>query len=66
MKAVSKVFDTFLEKIVDEHIHNPKTDRETKDFVDVMLGFLGSSEAEYRIDRANVKAIILVINYVHI
>jgi len=60
MKAVSKTFDDFFEKIIDEHVQS-KEENKTKDFVDVMLSFMGSEESEYRIDRSNIKAIILVI-----
>jgi cytochrome P450 len=59
MKAVGKVFDDFFEKIIDEHIQF-KDENRTKDFVDVMLDFLGSEETEYSIGRDNIKAIILV------
>ncbi|XP_031398003.1 cytochrome P450 CYP736A12-like [Punica granatum] len=59
MKAVRKAFDSFFEKIIDEHVQNPKREGDTKDFVDVVLGFLGSEETEYRIDRTHIKAIIL-------
>uniref|UniRef100_A0A2N9EUD0 Cytochrome P450 n=1 Tax=Fagus sylvatica TaxID=28930 RepID=A0A2N9EUD0_FAGSY len=58
MKAVSKIFDDFLEKIIDEHVQS-KEENKSKDFVDVMLGFMGSEESEYRIERPNIKAIIL-------
>ncbi|KAJ4834329.1 hypothetical protein Tsubulata_014233 [Turnera subulata] len=58
MKAISKVFDNFFEKIIDEHVHSQDKNR-IKDFVDVMLEFMGSEEAEYEIDRDNIKAIIL-------
>uniref|UniRef100_A0A2N9EUF5 Cytochrome P450 n=1 Tax=Fagus sylvatica TaxID=28930 RepID=A0A2N9EUF5_FAGSY len=58
MKAVSKIFDDFLEKIIDEHVQS-KEKNKSKDFVDVMLGFMGSEESEYRIERPNIKAIIL-------
>ncbi|KAH7565827.1 hypothetical protein JRO89_XS08G0023100 [Xanthoceras sorbifolium] len=57
MKVVSKVFDEFLEKIIDEHVHS-KDDSITKDFVDLMLSFMGSEETEYRINREHIKAII--------
>ncbi|GMY11274.1 cytochrome P450 CYP736A12-like [Fagus crenata] len=60
MKAVSKIFDDFLEKIIDEHVQS-KEKNKSKDFVDVMLGFMGSEESEYRIERPNIKAIILSI-----
>nr|XP_034907420.1 cytochrome P450 71AU50-like [Populus alba] len=58
MKAVGKVFDEFFEKSIVEHIQF-KDENRTKDFVDVMLDFLGSEETEYRIGRDNIKAIIL-------
>ncbi|KAL5820335.1 hypothetical protein ACOSQ3_022217 [Xanthoceras sorbifolium] len=58
MKAVSKVFDGFFEKIIDEHVQS-KNENRTKDFVDVMLEFMGSEETDYRINREHVKAIIL-------
>jgi len=57
---VSKIFDAFFEKIIDEHLQS-KDENKTKDFVDVMLSFMGSEESEYRIERPNIKAIILVI-----
>lgn len=60
MKDVCRVFDDFFEKIIDEHIQSKDRDGKTKDFVDVMLRFMGSEESEYRIERTNVKAIILV------
>ncbi|XP_065876677.1 cytochrome P450 71AU50-like [Euphorbia lathyris] len=58
IEAVSKVFDRFLEKIIDEHIQF-KEDKHTKDFVDIMLEFMGSEESEYRMGRDNIKAIML-------
>ncbi|KAF4367373.1 hypothetical protein F8388_025791 [Cannabis sativa] len=60
MKAVQKVFDEFFEGIIDEHIQSKaKDDHEDKDFVDVMLRIMGSEQSEYRIERPNIKAIIL-------
>ncbi|KAH7520687.1 hypothetical protein FEM48_Zijuj08G0171600 [Ziziphus jujuba var. spinosa] len=58
LKKVSKAFDEFFEKIIDEHIQSKDEDR-TKDVVDVMLGFLGSYNSEYRMERTNIKAVIL-------
>ncbi|KAB2597285.1 cytochrome P450 CYP736A12-like [Pyrus ussuriensis x Pyrus communis] len=58
MKVVHKVFDDFFEKIIDEHLQSTSEER-PKDFVDVMLGFMGSAESEYRIERSNIKAIML-------
>jgi len=68
MKAVAKIFDDFFEKIIDEHVQSPKGEDKTKDFVDVMLGFVGTEESEYRIERPNIKAIMLVrhIRLIHI
>jgi biphenyl-4-hydroxylase len=56
VKAIRKIFDDFFEKIIDEH----NKDDKTKDFVDVMLGFVGTKESEYRIARNDIKAIMLV------
>ena len=62
MKAVSKVFDAFFEKIIDEHVQYKDVPRKNKDFVDIMLEFMESEDAEFRIDRRHIKAVILVIN----
>ncbi|RDX86941.1 hypothetical protein CR513_31642, partial [Mucuna pruriens] len=59
MKVVGKIFDDFFEKIIDEHMQSEKEEDKTKDFVDVMLGFVGTEESEYRIERPNIKAILL-------
>ncbi|KAB1210416.1 hypothetical protein CJ030_MR6G007167 [Morella rubra] len=59
MKAVSKIFDAFFEKIIDEHVQTEDKNK-TKDFVDVMLSLIGSEETDqHRIERANIKAIML-------
>ncbi|PQM41355.1 cytochrome P450 CYP736A12 [Prunus yedoensis var. nudiflora] len=57
MKSVNKAFDTFFEKVIDEHIQSNEGER-TKDFVDVMVAFMGSEQSEYRIERPHIKAII--------
>ncbi|PSR91016.1 Cytochrome P450 CYP736A12 like [Actinidia chinensis var. chinensis] len=59
MKAVSKVFDAFFEKIIDEHVQYKDVPRKNKDFVDIMLEFMESEDAEFRIDRRHIKAVIL-------
>ncbi|KAL5188453.1 Cytochrome P450 CYP736A12 [Glycine soja] len=59
MKVVGKIFDDFFEKIIDEHLQSEKGEDRTKDFVDVMLDFVGTEESEYRIERPNIKAILL-------
>ncbi|KAF5480764.1 hypothetical protein F2P56_001480 [Juglans regia] len=58
MKAVSKIFDNFFEKIIDEHIQSKDENKTNDDFVDVMLRLMGSKESEYSIERSNIKAII--------
>ncbi|KAK9233493.1 hypothetical protein WN943_023743 [Citrus x changshan-huyou] len=45
LKAVAKVFDAFMEKIIDEHIQS-KDENRTEDFVDVMLSCEGSEDTE--------------------
>ncbi|XAR49432.1 3,9-dihydroxypterocarpan 6A-monooxygenase [Bertholletia excelsa] len=61
MKNLGKVFDKFLEKIIDEHVQSkPAEQKQHKDFVDIMLALMESQEAEYRIDRAHVKAVMLL------
>ncbi|CAJ1938005.1 unnamed protein product [Sphenostylis stenocarpa] len=58
LKLVYKIFDDFFEKIINEHMESKGEDR-TKDFVDVMLGFYGTEDSEYRIERSNIKAILM-------
>lgn len=58
MKAVSKVFDSFFEKIIDEHVQS-KDEKPTEDFVDTMLAIMNSQEFDFHIDRSNIKATIL-------
>ncbi|GMI71825.1 TRANSPARENT TESTA 7, CYTOCHROME P450 75B1 [Hibiscus trionum] len=55
MKVLAGDFDDFLEKIIEEHVQS-KDENRVKDFIDVMLGFMGS---EYRVERENIKAIVL-------
>ncbi|XP_055819942.1 cytochrome P450 71AU50-like [Solanum dulcamara] len=57
LKDLSKVFDEFLEKIIDEHVqfHDQK---QSKDFVDTMLDIMQSGEAEFQFDRSHIKAIL--------
>ncbi|KAK7247480.1 hypothetical protein RIF29_42363 [Crotalaria pallida] len=59
MKVMHKIFDDFLEKVIDEHMQSENREEKIKDFVDVMLGFVGTEESEYRIERPNIKAILL-------
>ena len=63
----SEIFDAnivrslmpFLEKTINEHVQS-KDENKTKDFVDVMLGFMGFEKSE-TIEQPNIKAIIFVI-----
>ncbi|EXB80838.1 Flavonoid 3'-monooxygenase [Morus notabilis] len=59
MKVVAKVFDDFFEKIIEDHILSKDEDSKTKDFVDVMLSLMESADSEYRIERPNIKAVML-------
>nr|GMD40365.1 cytochrome P450 CYP736A12-like [Ipomoea batatas] len=59
MKAVAKVFDGFLEKIIEEHVQS-KGEKESKDFVDTMLEIMQSGQTDFEFDRRHVKAIMLV------
>ncbi|EYU26906.1 hypothetical protein MIMGU_mgv1a020449mg, partial [Erythranthe guttata] len=48
MKVLRKIFDGFLEKIIDDHLHKKHEKKEeTKDFVDVMMGIIVSGEAGF-------------------
>ncbi|KAH7565904.1 hypothetical protein JRO89_XS08G0036500 [Xanthoceras sorbifolium] len=64
MKAIFKVFDVFFEKIINEHVQSREEENRNKDFVDVMLGIMGSEETEYCIERDSVKAIMLVLSQI--
>ncbi|TQD78879.1 hypothetical protein C1H46_035560 [Malus baccata] len=57
MKAVNKAFDEFFEKVIDEHLQYKDKER-TKDFIDAMLGHMGSEGSYYRIERLNIKAMM--------
>ncbi|KAG5015658.1 hypothetical protein GLYMA_08G140500v4 [Glycine max] len=60
MKTLRRIFDEFFDKIIDEHIQSDKGEvNKGKDFVDAMLDFVGTEESEYRIERPNIKAILL-------
>lgn len=55
MKELSKKFDGFLERIIDDH-QGKKTE---DDFVDTMMGILESGEAGFEFDRRHVKAVLM-------
>ncbi|KAL2343001.1 hypothetical protein Fmac_004286 [Flemingia macrophylla] len=58
-KELHKIFNDFFDKIIDEHIQSNGGEDKVKDFVDVMLGIVDKAEFEYRIERSNIKAILL-------
>lgn len=58
MNAISKVFDVFLDKIIDEHVQYQEKGK-NKDFVDVMLSLMKSEENEYLVDQGCMKATML-------
>ncbi|KAF5187942.1 Cytochrome p450 [Thalictrum thalictroides] len=65
MKAISKVLDGFLDKIIDEHEHEHDV-KELKgqhmNFIDLMLSLMESDNTrELHIERDNIKAIVLDI-----
>ncbi|KAJ8560920.1 hypothetical protein K7X08_027110 [Anisodus acutangulus] len=57
LKDLAKVFDKFLEKIIDEHAQS-HDQKQSKDFVDTMLDIMQSGEAEFHLDRIHIKAIL--------
>ncbi|XP_073281106.1 cytochrome P450 71AU50-like [Primulina huaijiensis] len=59
LKDLSKIFDEFLEKIIDEHVENKKEDKQAKDFVDTMMEIMESGNAGFEFDRRHVKAVLL-------
>ncbi|KAM3289968.1 cytochrome 71AU50 [Capsicum chacoense] len=58
MKDTAKVLDEFVEKIIDEHVHDVDQ-KKNKDFVDTMMAIMQSGEAEFQFDRRHVKAVLL-------
>ncbi|KAL0395594.1 UNVERIFIED_CONTAM: cytochrome [Sesamum calycinum] len=59
MKSLSKSFDKFLEKIIDDHVKNKQEKKQTKDFVDTIMAIMESGKAEFQFDRRHVKAVLL-------
>uniref|UniRef100_A0ACD5XSG8 Uncharacterized protein n=1 Tax=Avena sativa TaxID=4498 RepID=A0ACD5XSG8_AVESA len=59
MKKLSKMFDRFLEHVVDEHSERRRLDGESfvaKDMVDVLLQFASNPDLEVKLNREGVKA----------
>ncbi|KAK6150494.1 hypothetical protein DH2020_015426 [Rehmannia glutinosa] len=59
MKKLSKTFDGFLERIIDDHVQNKQEKKQTQDFVDTMMSIMESGEAGFEFDRRHVKAVLL-------
>ena len=59
LKDLAKVFDEFLEKMIDEHVQF-RDQKQSKDFVDTMLDIMQSGEAEFQFGRSHIKAILFV------
>ncbi|KAL0333145.1 UNVERIFIED_CONTAM: cytochrome [Sesamum calycinum] len=59
MKELSKTFDGFLERIIDDHIENKQEKKHAQDFVDTMMTIMESGEAGFEFDRRHVKAVLL-------
>ncbi|KAF3626496.1 hypothetical protein BC332_30249 [Capsicum chinense] len=57
LKDLSKVFDEFLEKIIDEHVQS-YDQKQSKDFVDILLDIMQSGDTEFQFDRIRIKALL--------
>ncbi|KAF3677704.1 Cytochrome [Capsicum annuum] len=58
-KELAKIFDDFFERVIDEHVHDSKEEKQTKDIVDTMMNIMQSGKAEFEFDRRHVKAMLL-------
>ncbi|CAH9109882.1 unnamed protein product [Cuscuta europaea] len=62
LKATAGVFDTFLERILDDHEQlkgESGDEKRTKDFVDIFLSISKSGETDFHFSRQHVKSILL-------
>ncbi|KAL0333132.1 UNVERIFIED_CONTAM: cytochrome [Sesamum calycinum] len=59
LKKLSKIFDRFVERIIDDHVQNKKEKQSSPDFVDTMMGIMESGEAGFDFDRRHVKAVLM-------
>ncbi|XP_073150345.1 cytochrome P450 71AU50-like [Henckelia pumila] len=59
MKRLGKIFDVFLEKIIDDHVEKKQEKKQTLDFVDTMMGIMASGKAGFEFDRRHVKAVLV-------
>ncbi|XP_060186303.1 cytochrome P450 71AU50-like [Lycium barbarum] len=58
-KELAKLFDEFLERVIDEHVCESGAGKQANDMVDTLMGIMQSGEAEFEFDRRHVKAILL-------
>lgn len=63
---IAKEMDEFLEKVIHERLENPPAAKAEENFVDILLEIYRNNSAGVSIDRDSIKAIILVINLIHI
>nr|GMC63106.1 cytochrome P450 CYP736A12-like [Ipomoea batatas] len=61
MKVITKVFDRFFERILDDHEQSGGSSEMTKDLVDIMLSILKSGETEFQFTREHIKSTLLDI-----
>nr|GLL19498.1 cytochrome P450 CYP736A12-like [Ipomoea trifida] len=59
MKVISKIYDQFFERILDDHDQSGSSDHQTKDFVDIMLSIMMSGETEFQFNREHIKTTLL-------
>ncbi|CAN4079516.1 unnamed protein product [Withania somnifera] len=59
-KELGKLFDEFLERVMDEHVHD-QFSHEQKDMMDTLTGIMLSGEAEFKFDRRRIKVILMVM-----
>ncbi|CAA0831866.1 Flavonoid 3-monooxygenase [Striga hermonthica] len=62
MKELSKIYDQFLEEIIEQHLEKKKKmegENKREDFVDTMLSIMESGEAGFEFDQRHMKAVLL-------
>ncbi|PHT32239.1 hypothetical protein CQW23_28576 [Capsicum baccatum] len=57
LKDLSKVFDEFNEKIIDEHVQSHEQ-KQSKDFVFTTLDIMQLGKTEFQFDHSHIKAIL--------
>lgn len=59
LKNLSRIFDRFLERTIDEHVIHRRDQDKVPDFVDTMMTIMESGRAAFDFDRRHVKAVLL-------